>query len=230
MSMLTRITSISVLQDKLQSGIVCLTDTNEQGEICHAYLTTNIDLIGFFGFSEDELECESEEVTEEVTVAFNILEGDFIHLQPAIYTGYTHQVAQLTVPDDEQLESELLKLNLGNFVDDSGNTAELINVLDESQEFNLVFSLTDEDGQQVVQVNELGINEYNIGKVFNADGVVLVEREGYILISKKHEPVFVRKEEKDSIQLIGKSKLLSAIGYINSKEHLKSVVLLANSV
>lgn len=229
MTLLKRITRISALQNAMAIGIVCLTDTNVNGEIRFAYLTTNEHLIDFLGQDDCQLENEIEAVGEEVIVALNILEDDFIHLQPHIYNGYAHDIAQLTPPTTE-VKSELLKLNANKFVDINGNPAELVNVFDQSQEFNLVFCILSDSDQKVAQVNEKGENRNGTGLIFNADEVALDERDGYLLISKKHNPVFVSKDEKDSVVLTGKSKLFAAIGYVDSKEHLQAVVLLANSL
>jgi hypothetical protein len=230
MTILSRLTTVTDLKSAMQIGVVCLTDTNDSNEIRYAYVTTNANLIEYFGGDSDEFYEQEQEHEEHITFAYNILENEFIEIHALIFTGYAHDIASINMPDIMP-ESELLKLNYRKFKDAKGKDAQLVAVLNKDDEFNLSFSVEDANGnQKIVEVNEIGVDYWRKPQVFNNDVKPVQERDGYLLISKKHNPVFINEDEKDSVNLTGKSKLLRAIGFVGQGEALKAITLLANPV
>jgi hypothetical protein len=226
MTILKQLTSIVDLKSSMESGIVCLTDTNEKNEIRHSYVTTSIDLLDFFEFESEELDNEDDsvEADDHFTLAYDILENEVVSLQLAIYTGFAHEIASIYLPGDKA-GRELLKLQNKNFLGEDSDPATLMSVLDTEQEHNLVFSSQGPGGQVIHQVNEYGEDFNESTVIFNDNKRNTVERDGHLLISKKHNPVFITEDKVDNVKLVGKCKLLLATGFVDNLESLKSITL-----
>jgi hypothetical protein len=229
MKNLNKITLVSELISALNSGVVCLTDHNDNKQTRFQYLTTNNDFVLFHAgdMAISMINEKKKSLSSDVIVAFDLLTNKITEIIPQQFTGFVHKIASFVLPTIST-KKEVLALDKNDFVDESMNKVEFLNVINHASH-NLLFGFHTENGLITQQVNDTGESINGKQCVFNKP-FLLSEKDGYVLYSKKQEPVWVNKELKGCVNLTGKAKLFPAIAIIDEKNHAVDFVLLANEL
>lgn len=204
MKRLSRLTSISAVVACLKNGIACLTEQNDEGKIRYAYLTSNQEILAQLGIEVDQ-SLRSTKTTE---VAYDIVRRKPMLLTLSLFTGYIHEIASLE-DNASSDDNDLLALDKPCLHIETQLPAALISAI-EATDYAYVFSYGSGSETKVVNVDDHGFDSQSKKQIENAERNQYgnyVRIDGYLLIDKKTDPIFLPKEKFQN-DMLGKKGVL----------------------
>ncbi|WP_137297231.1 hypothetical protein [Psychromonas sp. SP041] len=217
--MATLIKSISEFKSLASEGLVCLAYKNEKLVDQFSVVTTNSELIEHFislNRSNKYQDEHDEKIEKNQIQVFDILSLEYSYIELESFIGYTFNIASANSPANKNLES-LEIINFTNAVTENDDEISFVSEIKDIKFGNVVKFLKDNE-YNVINVNEYGVNTDGERIAFNKSNTRL--SDVVIIITKSHEPCFVKLEEfmKNKSNKSDKNALVFATALLEKDE------------
>lgn len=188
MNIVNRIEKISELELYVKSGVVCLSDVDNE-TVNHFYYTANsafVELHGSANAIKDFDEAE-QSINDGELALYDVLNNKVIKVIPSLIVGIVQKTASLLGVD----------VNLLNFTENKfclrcGTKVNYIDMV--KLELPYLFSDTSKKYNTLILVNKFGNDLEGNKVVFNVDESLIQNTlEGYLILNHNVEPYFINK-------------------------------------